>query len=114
MRGARVTTMIDQGVSDQLRALATERAAAVSRLIEEALREYLSTRPVRSGADLLARLTRTAAARSALSNSLESPALRSSSVAGMRRRIVKPSGGLRPGHPSAPRCNRCNRLGHSS
>jgi hypothetical protein len=57
-RGARVTTVIDNEVGDRVRALAIERSAALSRIIEEALVEYLAARPPGTQFSLRARLPR--------------------------------------------------------
>jgi hypothetical protein len=55
-RKSRVTTVVDDEVAKGLRALAVEHGAALSRIVEEALREYMAQRPHGSGADLLAQL----------------------------------------------------------
>jgi hypothetical protein len=58
MRQERVTTVISNEVARRLRALALERGAALSRIIEEALIEYLAARPPGTQLPLRARLPR--------------------------------------------------------
>jgi hypothetical protein len=50
--------VIDNEVGDRVRALAIERSAALSRIIEEALVEYLAARPPGTQFSLRARLPR--------------------------------------------------------
>lgn len=59
MRGAeRITTYVDRALGQELDQLCLERRVAKSRVIAEAIREYISARRGRSGASLAAQLPR--------------------------------------------------------
>ena len=93
-RRSRVTTVVRASVAEHVRLLALEQGAALSRLIEQALIEYVDARPLHSDADLLAKTAR----RPGRPSILDVEA-RNAKIDALRKRTGRPLGATPPRDP---------------